>query len=107
MVAPFYGGVPRKARALTGICPVVGGWGKKDLIYGHHGERLAGHLTELGVEHDIQTYPNAGHSYMNDHQTFLFKRMADYSPLRAKYDPDTAEDSWRRVLAFFEKTLAG
>jgi len=106
VVAPFYGGVPRKARALTGICPVVGGWGKKDLIYGHHGERLAGHLTELGVEHDIQTYPDAGHSYMNDHQTFLFKRMADYSPLRAKYDPDTAEDSWRRVLAFFEKTLS-
>ncbi|GAA5110315.1 dienelactone hydrolase family protein [Alloalcanivorax gelatiniphagus] len=106
VVAPFYGGVPRSAGALTGICPVVGGWGKKDLIYGGHGERLERHLTDLGVPHDVKTYPDAGHSYMNDHQTFYFKKLADYSPLRARYQPDAAEDSWQRVLAFFKNTLS-
>lgn len=107
VVAPFYGGVPGQADDLTGICPVVGGWGRKDLVYGNHGERLARHLTELGVDHDVKTYPDAGHSYMNDHQTFVFKNLAWYSPLRARHDPAAAEDSWLRVLAFFEKTLAG
>lgn len=107
VVAPFYGGVPGKAEALTGICPVVGGWGRKDLVYGGHGDRLARHLTRLGVEHDVKTYADAGHSYMNDHQTVVFRNLAWYSPLRARHDPGAAEDSWRRVLAFFEKTLAG
>ncbi|AFT71603.1 Dienelactone hydrolase family [Alloalcanivorax dieselolei B5] len=105
VVAPFYGGVPKKAESLHGICPVVGGWGRKDLIYGNHGDRLAGHLTRLDVPHDIRTYDHAGHSYMNDHQTFTFKRLGWYSPLRSRHDPDAAEDSWRRVLSFFEKTL--
>ncbi|MDX1803511.1 MAG: dienelactone hydrolase family protein [Alcanivorax sp.] len=106
VVAPFYGGVPRKASALKGICPVVGGWGRKDLIYGNHGDRLAGHLDKLGVEHDVKTYDDAGHSYMNNHQTFMFKHVSDYSPLRAKYHEPSAEDSWQRVLAFFEQVFA-
>lgn len=106
VVAPFYGGVPAKAEELRGICPAVGGWGRKDLIYGGHGDRLERHLTALGVDHDIKTYPEAGHSYMNDHHTYVFRHLAGYSPLRARHDPDAAEDSWRRVLAFFEKTLA-
>ena len=106
VVAPFYGGVPRRAKALQGICPVVGGWGSKDLVYGHHGRRLEKHLGKLGVEHDVKTYPEAGHSFMNNHQTFVFKRLSDYSPLRAKYHPASAEDSWQRVLAFFERIFA-
>jgi carboxymethylenebutenolidase len=106
VVAPFYGGVPKQASALEGLCPAVGGWGKKDWVYGHHGDRLARHLTQLGVRHDIKTYPRAGHSFMNDHQTFTFRKLGWYSPLRARHDPDAAEDSWRRVLAFFEQTLS-
>ena len=106
VVAPFYGGVPRNANALTGICPVVGGWGKQDLVYGRHGERLARHLDELDVSHDVKTYPDAGHSFMNDHQTFIFKRLSGLSPLRAYHEPNAEEDSWRRVLHFFQNTLA-
>ncbi|ASK36496.1 dienelactone hydrolase family protein [Alloalcanivorax mobilis] len=106
VVAPFYGGVPKRASALTGLCPAVGGWGKKDLVYGDHGERLAHHLDTLNVPHDIKTYPHAGHSFMNDHQTFYFRKLGWYSPLRARHDPDAEQDSWRRVLTFFEKTLS-
>lgn len=106
MVAPFYGGVPKQAETLRGICPAVGGWGRKDLVYGAHGDRLARHLTRLEVAHDVVTYPEAGHSYMNNHQTALFRKWGWYSPLRARHDPAAAEDSWERVLAFFEKTLS-
>lgn len=105
VVAPFYGMVPPKAEALEGICPVVGGWGAKDMVMGSHGKRLAKHLDKLGVEHDVKTYPDVGHSYMNNHDTLIFRELADYSPLRAKYDETAAEDSWARVFAFFDKVL--
>lgn len=105
VVAPFYGMVPPKAEDLAGICPVVGGWGEKDLVMGSHGKRLARHLDKLGVEHDVKSYPSAGHSYMNNHDTFIFRELSDYSPLRAKYDEAASEDSWQRVFAFFERVL--
>ena len=94
------------ARLALVLCPVVGGWGKTDLIYGHHGERLASHLDALGVEHDVKTYPDVGHSYMNNHDSFIFRELGDHSPLRSKYNETAAEDSWQRVFSFFEKVLA-
>lgn len=107
VVAPFYGGIPKDVEALRGICPAVGGWGRTDLIYGHHGDRLAGHLDALGVPHDIKTYDNVGHSFMNNHQTFAFKKLGGLPPMRAKYDATAAEDSWQRVLVFFERVFKG
>jgi carboxymethylenebutenolidase len=107
VVAPFYGGIPKHARDLKGICPAVGGWGRTDLIYGGHGDRLAGHLNALGVPHDIKTYDNVGHSFMNDHQIPAFKKLEGLPPLRSRYDATAAEDSWQRVLAFFERVFSG
>ena len=105
VVAPFYGMVPPKAEDLQGICPVVGGWGEKDMVMGKHGKLLNQHLDKLGVEHDVKSYPDAGHSYMNNHDTFIFRELGDYSPLRSKYNEAAAEDSWERVFAFFDKVL--
>ena len=105
VVAPFYGMVPPKAEDLQGICPVVGGWGEKDMIMGKHGKLLNKHLDQLGVEHDVKSYPDAGHSYMNNHDTFIFRELGDYSPLRSKYNEAASEDSWERVFAFFNKVL--
>ncbi|ROT93676.1 dienelactone hydrolase family protein [Marinobacter sp. R17] len=107
VVAPFYGGIPRQAEAIKGICPAVGGWGKTDMIYGSHGDRLAGHMEALGIPHDIKSYDNVGHSFMNNHQTFVFKKLGALLPLRSRYDEAAAEDSWQRVLAFFEKVFSG
>jgi carboxymethylenebutenolidase len=105
VVAPFYGMVPPKAEDLQGICPVVGGWGEKDMVMGKHGKLLNKHLDKLGVEHDVKSYHDAGHSYMNNHDTFIFRELGDYSPLRSKYNEAAAEDSWERVFAFFDKVL--
>ena len=107
VVAPFYGGIPKNVKDVTGICPAVGGWGRTDMIYGDHGDRLAKHMEALGVPHDIKTYEGVGHSFMNDHQTFTFKKLGPLPPLRSKFDAGAAEDSWQRVLAFFEKVFAG
>lgn len=106
VIAPFYGGVPKRAKDVEGICPTVGGWGKRDLIYGNHGERLEQHLACLGVRHDIKTYEDAGHSYMNNHDTFTFKRLAGLSPMRAAYDEAASDDSWQRVETFFAQEFA-
>ena len=106
VVAPFYGGVPRNADEISTVCPVVGGWGKTDKVYGHHGERLVRHLDTLGVEHDVKIYPDVGHSYMNNHDSFIFRELGDYSPLRSKYNEAAAADSWQRVFKFFERVLA-
>lgn len=107
VVAPFYGGIPRKTKDVQGICPAVGGWGRTDLIYGSHGDRLAKHMDALGVPHDIKSYDKVGHSFMNNHQTFVFKQLGQLPPLRSKYDEEAAEDSWQRVLVFFEKVFSG
>lgn len=107
VVAPFYGGIPKQASSLSGICPAVGGWGKQDGLYGNHGERLAGHLDTLGVPHDIKSYPEAGHSYMNDHSSFVFRKLGPLPPLRSRFDAQASEDSWQRVLVFFEKVFSG
>jgi carboxymethylenebutenolidase len=105
VAAPYYGDVPKDATALAGICPVVGGYGGKDRLFASHGSRLERHLTELGVEHDVEIYPDAGHSYMSRHEQTFLVRLAARGPMRVGYDDAAAEDSWRRMLAFFEKHL--
>jgi carboxymethylenebutenolidase len=106
VIAPFYGGVPPRPRDIEGICPTVGGWGRRDLIFGGHGKRLERHLDCLGVRHDVKTYEHAGHSYMNNHDTFVFKHLSEHSPLRAAYDEVASEDSWKRVEVFFSEEFA-
>ena len=59
------------------------------------------------MPHDIRSYDDVGHSFMNDHQTFTFKKLGPLPPLRSKFDAGASEDSWQRVLAFFEKVFSG
>lgn len=106
VVVLFYGGVFCKVCVFIGICLVVGGWGKKDLIYGYYGEWLVGYFIDFGVDYDIKIYFDVGYFYMNDYQMFLFKCMVDYSLLCVKYDFEIVEDSWCWVLVFFEKMLS-
>ena len=104
--AIFYGDVPQEVDALRGVCPVVAGFGARDRLFAAAGRRLDRLLAELDVEHDVALYPEAGHSYMNRHPS-LVARIGAVSPLRVGYDEAAAEDSWRRMLAFFARHLAG
>lgn len=104
--AVFYGRVPHTAEEIDGICPVVAGYGGRDRMFAEQPERLRNHLDALNVPHDIEVYPDAGHSYMN--------QLGGPRPLRALmrrgrmalgYHRESAEDSWRRMLAFFAEHL--
>jgi carboxymethylenebutenolidase len=103
-VAPFYPAVPDDDAALAGICPVVASFGGRDRVFGKGGRRLDGALTRLGVEHDVKTYPEAGHGFMARYDGltgWLGRRI----PTHLGHDPVAAADAWARTIAFFRTHL--
>ncbi|MCK2219051.1 dienelactone hydrolase family protein [Actinomadura sp. ATCC 31491] len=95
------------ASALTGACPIVASYGAKDLPNRRSAARLERVLTELGVEHDVKEYPDAGHAFLNDHSRDhvppLFAVLARLSGSR--YHEPSARDARQRIAAFFTKHL--
>lgn len=104
VAAPYYGEVYPHAERYRDICPVVGGWGARDMVFARKGRLLKQHLKELGVPHDVEIYDDAGHSYMSRHKPWMMA-LAPLTPLRARYHEQAAEDSWRRMLSFFRAHL--
>lgn len=100
VIAPFYAAVPRDDEALTGICPVVASFGGRDGIFGGGGGPLEAALTRLGVAHDVKTYPEAGHSFLNRHGNWT-TRIERRLPTHGGYVDSAAEDAWKRTLSFF------
>jgi carboxymethylenebutenolidase len=105
VVAPFYAAVPADPSALDGICPVVASYGTRDRIFGGHAERLTAALAERSVEHDVRSYPAAGHSFMSRHDG-LTATIGAWSPMHTGYVEPAADDAWERTLAFFGRHLA-
>ncbi|GIW18669.1 MAG: carboxymethylenebutenolidase [Tepidiforma sp.] len=102
--AVFYGAVPKDRAALEGVCPVVAGYGGRDRLFAPQGRRLQQHLAALDTPHDVVIYPAAGHSFMNRHDG-VAARLGAWGPMKVGYDPAAAEDSWRRIAAFFAEHL--
>lgn len=104
--APHYGPLPKDARAaLAGACPIVASYGAKDRGIRGAARELEQVLTELGVEHDVKEYPDAGHSFMNRHNAGPFAVLERIAGL--SYHEDSALDAWSRVLVFFDRHLRG
>ena len=89
-VAPFYGANPRPIDAVQRMCPVVGSYPEKDFT-ASAGRALDVALTRHNIPHDIRIYPGAHHSFFND--------------TRRSYNKSAAEDSWARVIEFFDAHL--
>ena len=94
---------------LRTACPIVGSFGAKDHTLRGAAARLERILTEVGVDHDVKEYRNAGHGFLNDrvaaghHSPALF---AVFGPiLNNRYEPESADDARRRILDFFGKHL--
>jgi carboxymethylenebutenolidase len=96
-----YGNVPRSADEVAGLCPTVGSYGRRDMLFGKQGDRLATVLTDAGVEHDVRTYDDAGHGFVTDGHHPVAKLV--FFPLRYGHVPGAAEDAWQRIFAFFDK----
>ena len=73
-------------------------------IFAGQGQRLEKLLSDLGVACDIRIYESAGHSFMSRH-TGLLAGLGAIGPMKAGYDPEAAEDSWRRIASFFAEHL--
>jgi carboxymethylenebutenolidase len=104
VAACFYGDVPKTTDQLRGICPVLGGYGEDDRVFASQGRRLEKLLTELGVDHDVKIYEGAGHSFMSQNSGVL-ATIGKMSPMHAGHNPAAAEDSWKRIDAFFARHL--
>jgi carboxymethylenebutenolidase len=100
-----YGEVPRDAGArLTGACPVIGSYGGQDRSLKGRASRLDGVLDDLGIDHDVKEYPDAGHSFLNRFNTGPVLGQL-VSLLGAGYHHDSAQDAWRRIFTFFDVHL--
>lgn len=103
VAAPNYGPVPEDAeQALRGACPLVASFGGRDRLLRGHGDRLESALEHLGIDHDVKTYPRAGHSFLSEYRGPLRPAAA---ALGFTHDEDAAEDAWQRILAFFDEHL--
>jgi carboxymethylenebutenolidase len=99
-----YGGrLPKDVETLlAGACPIVGSYGAKDRWNRGVADHLEHVLTALGVAHDVKEYPDAGHSFLNNHDSALFKMM---KVIGIGYHDPSAEDARRRIVAFFNMHL--
>ena len=90
VIAPYYGMNPRPLKAVARLCPLVGSYPDKDITTSA-GQKLAVELDRYQVPHDIKIYPGTKHGFFNDTSN-IYNQLA-------------AQDSWERVLAFFEEHL--
>ena len=112
-----YGTAPKDAYTasfLRRACPIVGSYGGKDRTLRGAADRLERALTAAGVEHDVKEYPEAGHSFLNDHEGAGDKNPFPFSVLEpvfgilspgSGYHEGSARDARRRILAFFDAHL--
>jgi carboxymethylenebutenolidase len=98
--APFY----PQAVDLPQACPVVASFGGRDRTTVKFADTLTTRLDELGQPHDVQVYPEAGHSFYT-RTDGLMGRLGPHLPLRAEYHEPSARDAHRRILAFFREHL--
>jgi carboxymethylenebutenolidase len=105
-----YGGIPKDFdRFVSRACPVVGSYGARDRSLRGTAAKLETTLTAAGVAHDVKEYPDAGHSFLNDHDATEFNALVVLLArvTNSRYHDRSARDARRRIIAFFDEHLAG
>jgi len=87
---------------LATACPIVGSYGAKDRWNKGVADQLERALERALIAHDVKEYPDAGHSFMNNHHSIFFKalRFAGIA-----YNEPATLDARRRIAAFFHTHL--
>jgi carboxymethylenebutenolidase len=104
-----YGAIPAEPlTALRDACPIVASYGARDRSLRGAAARLDGLLATLGIDHDVKEYPDAGHSFMNDHRDektpWLFALMGRLTGGVGFVEP-AAMDARARIVEFFGRHL--
>lgn len=104
-VAPNYGQVPNDIDTiLNGACPMVASFGGRDRTLKGAAARLEGALERHGIDHDVKEYPDAGHSFLDDHKGLLVGVLG--AVIGAGYREKEAADARGRIRTFFARHLA-
>jgi carboxymethylenebutenolidase len=104
--APNYGQAPRHAEtALDGACPVVASYGGRDPLMPGQAKKVEKALRANGVEHDVKSYPGAGHSFLNEEMTGPRALRPIERVLNIGPRPEAARDAWARIEAYFATYL--
>jgi carboxymethylenebutenolidase len=104
-----YGALPSEPlTALRDACPIVASYGARDRSLRGAAGRLDDVLATLGVDHDVKEYPDAGHSFLNDHRDehtpMLFAVMGRLTGGVGYHEP-SAIDARARITSFFDRHL--
>jgi carboxymethylenebutenolidase len=103
-VAPNCGQVPNDIDAiLDGACPMVASFGGRDWTLKGAAARLNGALKRHQIDHDVKEYPDAGHSFLDDHRGLIGVLGV---VIGASYKDKDAADARGRIRAFFARHLA-
>ncbi len=105
-----YGGIPKDFEQFVArACPVVGSYGARDRSLRGTAQKLERSLSAAGVAHDVKEYPEAGHSFLNDHDpsgyNVLVALLARAS--NSRYHAPSAQHARERILRFFDHHLRG
>ena len=102
--APNYGPVPNDIDAIMGsACPVVASYGGRDKRLKGAAARLKGALEQHHIDHDVKEYPDAGHSFLDDHKGLIGILGV---VIGATYKDKDAVDARSRIQTFFARHLA-
>jgi carboxymethylenebutenolidase len=99
-----YGAVPKDIDAVVeGACPIIGSFGARDRTLRGAASRLEMALSRRGIDHDVKEYPDAGHSFFNQHDSILFRSAGPL--VGAFYHEPSEADARQRILRFFARHL--
>ena len=76
----------------TLTAPVLGIWAEHDDFVNPNVPTYDQELTAHRIKHEFHTYPGTAHAFFNDERPETYRREA-------------AEDTWRRMLAFYRENL--
>ncbi|HEX8868008.1 MAG TPA: dienelactone hydrolase family protein, partial [Lentzea sp.] len=70
-------------------------------------DKLDSALTANGVAHDVLEYPDAGHSFLNDHKPGDVPRLMVVMAklIGAQYHEESAKHARKRISGFFAEHL--
>ncbi|WP_214105198.1 dienelactone hydrolase family protein [Acrocarpospora catenulata] len=90
--APFYGPLPDNANFSGTEAAVLGVYAEDDARVNATRDAATTALQQANLQHEIVTYPNAGHAFFND--------------TGPRYNPTAAVQSWEKLTTWFDQHLA-